>query len=403
MNVINAFRIALNALIIHKGRSTLTSLGIIIGTGAVISMVSAAGGARTKLDERLENVGKTLIIIRAGSRTQNGTLADIKPLTNEEAAVLRKNLRASTTGFAEVQATIRSVSTRTRNCITMVVGTSPDMQKVRGWVVQYGRFLTEEDLKKQGAVCVLGQTVREKLFPDMPNPVGQTIRIDRLQLRVVGVVEPKGRSPIGGDQDDQIFLPLNTLQRKIVGDEILSMLLTSVDNVDKLEKTKADITRILREKRRGKEGLEDFDVSSVQEMAEIAVVMTRTMQFLIGIIASISLVVGGIGIMNIMLVSVTERTREIGIRMAIGATPADILTQFLIEAILLSLLGGFIGITLGVLAAITLAWAANWPIFVDYSMVALSFGVSGGVGIFFGYYPALKASRLDPIEALRYE
>lgn len=403
MNILNAFRIALNALVIHKGRSTLTSLGIIIGTGAVISMVSAGGGARQKLDERLDNVGKTLIVIRAGSRTQNGTLADIKPLTNDDATLLRKVLRPSITGVAEVQATIRPVSTRTRNCITMVVGTSPDMQKVRSWVVQFGRFIIDEDLKKQAAVCVLGQTVREKLFPDMPNPVGQVIRIDRLQLRIIGVVEGKGRSPIGGDQDDQIFVPLNTLQRKIVGDESLSMLLTSVDNVDKLDRAKVDITRILREKRRVKEGLEDFDVSSVQEMAEIAVVMTRTMQFLIGIIASISLVVGGIGIMNIMLVSVTERTREIGIRMAIGATPADILTQFLIEAVMLSLLGGFIGVSLGIGAAVTLAWAAGWPIFVDYSMVLLSFLVSGGVGIFFGYYPALKASRLDPIEALRYE
>jgi putative ABC transport system permease protein len=403
MNIITAFRIALNALVMHKGRSALTSLGIIIGTGAVISMVSAAGGARTKLDERLDNVGKTLIIIRAGARTQNGTLADIKPLTNEEAAILRKQLRSSTAGLAEVQATVRIVSTRTRNAKTMVVGTSPDMQKVRSWVVQHGRFLVDDDLKKQAAVCVIGQTVREALFPDTPNPVGQIIRVDRLQLRVVGVVEGKGRSPIGGDQDDQIFLPLSTLQRKLVGDEILSMLLTSVDSVDKLEKTKEDVSRILREKRRLKPGLEDFDVSSVQEMAEIAVVMTRTMQFLIGIIASISLVVGGIGIMNIMLVSVTERTREIGIRMAIGATPADILTQFLIEAVLLSLLGGLIGITLGVGAAVALAWAAKWPIFVDYTMVILSFAISGSVGVFFGYYPALKASRLDPIEALRYE
>ncbi|MBI2807024.1 MAG: ABC transporter permease [Planctomycetes bacterium] len=403
MNIITAFRIALNALVIHKGRSALTSLGIIIGTGAVISMVSAAGGARTKLDERLDNVGKTLIIIRAGARTQNGTLADIKPLTNEDATLLRRKLRARTSGLAEVQATMRPVATRTRNCVTMVVGTSPDMQKVRGWVLQYGRFLTAEDLKKQAAVCVIAPTVRERLFPDMPNPVGQVIRVERLSLRIIGVVEGKGRSPIGGDQDDQIFIPLNTLQRKLVGVESLSMLLTSVESVEQLEATKEDITRILRQKRRVKEGLEDFDVSSVQEMAEIAVVMTRTMQFLIGIIASISLVVGGIGIMNIMLVSVTERTREIGIRMAIGATPADVLTQFLIEAVLLSLLGGLIGISLGVGAAVALAWAANWPIFVDYSMVGLSFLVSGGVGVFFGYYPALKASRLDPIEALRYE
>jgi putative ABC transport system permease protein len=403
MNLLTALRIALNALVIHKGRSALTSLGIIIGTSAVISMVSAGGGARQKLDERLDNVGKTLIVIRAGSRTQNGTLADIKPLTNEEATLLRSRLRTTTLGLAEVQATIRTVSTRTRNCITMVVGTNPDMQKVRNWVVTHGRFLTEDDVKKQAAVCVIGQTVRDKLFPDTPNPVGQVIRVERLQLRVIGILEAKGRSPIGGDQDDQVFLPINTLQRKLVGEESLSMLLTSVDSVDKLDKTKEDITRILGEKRRVKKGLEDFDVSSVQEMAEIAVVMTRTMQLLIGIIASISLVVGGIGIMNIMLVSVTERTREIGIRMAIGATPADVLTQFLIEAVLLSLLGGLIGITLGIGAAVALAWFANWPIFIDYSMVFLSFGVSGAVGVFFGYYPALKASRLDPIEALRYE
>jgi putative ABC transport system permease protein len=277
------------------------------------------------------------------------------------------------------------------------------MQKVRSWVVTKGRFITDEDLKKQAAVCVMAETVREKLFPDMPNPVGQVIRVDRLQLRIIGILEAKGRSPIGGDQDDQIFVPLNTLQRKLVGDENLSMLLTSVDSVDKLDKTKEEITRILSEKRRIKKGLEDFDVSSVQEMAEIAVVMTRTMQVLIAIIASISLVVGGIGIMNIMLVSVTERTREIGIRMAIGATPADVLTQFLIEAVLLSLLGGLIGITLGIGAAVALAWFASWPIFIDYTMVFLSFGVSGAVGVFFGYYPALKASRLDPIEALRYE
>ncbi len=403
MNLLTAFNMSINALILHKGRSTLTSLGIIIGTGAVISMVSAAGGARQKLDERLDNVGKTLIIIRAGSRTQNGTLADIKPLTNDEASTLRKQLRNQTLGLAEVQATIRPVSTRTRNCVTMVVGTSPDMQKVRTWVLQYGRFLTEEDLKKQAGFCVIGQTVRDKLFPDMLNPVGQIVRVDSLQLRVIGVLEGKGRSPIGGDQDDQIFIPLNTLQRKLVGIESLSMLLTSVESVDRLERTKEEISRILREKRRVKKGLEDFDVSSVQEMAEIAVVMTRTMQFLIGIIASISLFVGGIGIMNIMLVSVTERTREIGIRMAIGATPSDILTQFLIEAVVLSLLGGVIGITLGIGAATALAWVAKWPIFIDYSMVLLSFAVSGGVGVFFGYYPALKASRLDPIEALRYE
>jgi len=403
MGFFSAFGVAFAALLVHKGRSMLTSLGIVIGTGAVIAMVSAAGGARQKLDERLDNVGKNLILIRAGSRTQNGVLADAKTLTNEDAAVLRRQLRHLIQGVAEIQTSRRLASTRTHNCTTMITGTSPDMRKVRAWPVEQGRFITEEDLKKQAAVCVLGETVRAKLFPDRTNPIGQTVRVDRLALKVVGVLEAKGRSPIGGDQDDQIFVPLNTLQRKLVGEENLAQILTSVNSMDKIDNAKEEISRVLREKRRVKVGQEDFDVSSVQEMAELAVLMTRTMQILIGVIAGISLVVGGIGIMNIMLVSVTERTREIGIRMAIGATPADVLTQFLIEAIMLSLVGGLLGVTIGAMTAIGLAWFAAWPIYVDYNMVLVSFGISAGVGVFFGYYPALKASRLDPIEALRYE
>jgi putative ABC transport system permease protein len=403
MGFLAALRVALAALVVNKGRSALTSLGIVIGTAAVIAMVSAAGGARQELDGRLDNVGKTLILVRAGARTQSGAVADVKPITNDEANLLRKQLKSLLQGVAEVQATVRVASTRTRNAPTMIVGTSPDMRRVRGWVVQYGRYLTDDDLKKQAAVCVLGQTVREKLFPDTPNPVGQTIRVDRLLLHVVGVVEGKGKSPIGGDQDDQIFIPLRTLQKRLAGEESLSMILTSVDSLNKLHHAKDEINRVLRERRKVKEGQEDFDVSTVQEMAEIAVIMTRTMQILIGIIAGISLVVGGIGIMNIMLVSVTERTREIGIRMAIGATPHDVLFQFLIEAVLLALVGGLIGITLGITGAVSLAWLAGWPMFVDYQMVAVSFFISAGVGVFFGYYPAVKASRLDPIDALRYE
>ncbi len=403
MGFLAAFRLAFGALLVHKGRSILTSLGIVIGTGAVIAMVSAAGGAREKLDERLDNVGKNLILIRPGSRTQHGTLADMKPLTNEDAAHVRKQLKGMVTGVAEVQVSIRFVSTRIRNCQTMITGTAPDMKSVRGWVVEHGRFLTDEDLKKQAAVCVLGQTVREKLFPDKPNPVGQIVRVDQMTFRVIGVTLAKGRSPIGGDQDDQIFIPTTTMQRKLVNVESLAMIITSIANLDQLDKIKDDLNHVLRERRRVKVGQEDFDVSSVQEMAALAVIMTRTMQILIGVIASISLVVGGIGIMNIMLVSVTERTREIGIRMAIGATPFDVLTQFLIEAIMLSLAGGLIGVTLGMAAAVGLAFFAGWPVFIDYRMVITSFIVSGTVGIFFGYYPALKASRLDPIEALRYE
>lgn len=403
MNIFAALQLALTALMHNKGRSALTSLGIVIGTGAVIAMVSAAGGARQKLDERLENVGKNLILVRPGNRSSHGSVADIKALTNDEANLLRKRLRGTVQGVAEVQATVRIVSTRFHNWTTTIIGTTPDMRKVRNWVVEFGRYLTDEDVKKQATVCVLGQTVREKLFPDVANPVGQVVRLDKLSLRVVGVLSPKGRSPIGGDQDDQIFIPLNTLQRKLVGEENLTMILASVHSLQQLEPVQEEITRVLREKRRVKTKQNDFDVSSVQEMAELAVIVTRTMQVLIGVIASISLVVGGIGIMNIMLVSVTERTREIGIRMAIGATPGNVLSQFLIESAVLALIGGLLGISLGIASAAILAWIAQWPVFIDYEMVAVSFLVSGGVGIFFGYYPALKASRLDPIDALRYE
>src|SRR5262245_16362005 len=219
MGIFSAIKMALAALVVHKGRSVLTSLGIVIGTGAVIAMVSAAGGARQKLDERLDNVGKNLILIRAGARSTNGTLTDLKPITHEDAVLLRRRLHNKVHGVVEFQGIMRTASTGTRSWITMVGGTNPDMQSVRAWTVTHGRFIAEEDRKKQATVCVLCATALQKLFPDMPNPVGQKVRIDQLHVRVVGVVAPKGRSPIGGDQDDQIFLPLTTLQKKLVDGE----------------------------------------------------------------------------------------------------------------------------------------------------------------------------------------
>jgi putative ABC transport system permease protein len=403
MDFFSAIRVALAALLVNKGRSVLTSLGIVIGISAVISMVSAGGGARQILDDRLDNVGKNLIVVKAGSHTQVGAIADLKTFSPADVAAVRKHAGPLVSGVAEVQVTQRVASTATHNRATVVVGTSPAMQAVRAWVVEHGRYFNDEDVKKQAAVCVLGRTVAQKLFPDQANPVGQIVRIDRLPLRVVGVLEPKGRSPTGGDQDDQIFLPLTTLQRKIVGEERVNSLLASVRSQQQIDPAKEVINKALREARHVKTGREDFDVSSVRELSELAVVFTRTMQILISVIAGISLVVGGIGIMNIMLVSVTERTREIGIRMAVGATPFDVLVQFLIEAVVLSLTGGLLGITVGIAAAVGLAYFFAWPVVIDPHMVLVSFAVSAGVGIFFGYYPAVKASRLDPIEALRYE
>jgi putative ABC transport system permease protein len=278
------------------------------------------------------------------------------------------------------------------------------LQRIRNWKVAYGRFYNDDDLRRVASVCLIGQNARKVLFPDKPDPVGESIRVDHVQLVVIGVLGEKGRSPTGADQDDQIFLPITTLQRKVTGHENITIIVAAARSEQTVERTKDKIVEVLREQHHIKAGApEDFDVSTVQEMAELALILTTTMQLLIAMIASISLVVGGIGIMNIMLVSVTERTREIGIRMAIGATPSDVLIQFLIEAVVLALVGGIIGITLGIAGAFALAHIAAWPVVIEPAVVGLAFMVAAGVGIFFGYYPALKASRLDPIDALRYE
>jgi putative ABC transport system permease protein len=253
------------------------------------------------------------------------------------------------------------------------------------------------------AVCLLGQTACQRLFPQRADPLGQSVRIDQVELRVVGVLAPKGRSPTGADQDDQVLLPLSTLQQRITGEERLSVILVAARSEVVLDGAKEEVQRVLRQRRHLAPGGENFDVSSVREMSEIAVVLTKTLRTLIAVIASISLLVGGIGIMNIMLVSVTERTREIGIRLAVGATPGNVLAQFLIEAVVLALAGGVIGVSVGLALAVVLARAVGWPVVLSPAMVLLAWGVSGAVGVFFGYYPAWKASRLDPIDALRHE
>jgi putative ABC transport system permease protein len=403
MTFLSAVRVALTALLVHKGRSALTALGIVIGTAAVIALVAAGEGARFKLDERMGTVGKNLILIRAGAHTSSGAVANLAPLKSTDGEVLRRRLGPILRGVAEVQHTQKTARTGSRHWSVLVSGTIPAMQAVREWKLAAGRYFTAEEVRAFANVCVLGETVRQKLFPNEPAPVGRFLRIDNLRLRVIGQLAPKGRTPAGGDQDNEVFVPITTLQRKLVGEERINIILTAVNDDRLTHRAVQEITQTLRENHHVKSGEEDFDVASVQEMAELAYILTDTLQVLVAIIASLSLVVGGIGIMNIMLVSVTERTREIGLRMALGATPGAVLTQFLIEATVLALAGGLIGISLGLGAAFSLAVAVPWPLVISPTAVLIAFGTSGAVGIFFGFYPAWKASRLDPIEALRYE
>jgi putative ABC transport system permease protein len=404
MSFVSAIRVALAALLVNKGRSILTSLGIVIGISAVIALVSAGDGARLLLDSKLDSIGKNIILVRAGARNQQGIVADFAPLTKEDGRELRK-LHQYLDGVAELQMTSRTASAGGNKWTTGIVGCTPELEKVRGWEVDPGgHFFTQDDVKRMAAVCLIGQTVKKKLFGSQP-ALGRSLRLDHLQLRVIGVLASKGRSLNGADQDDQIFLPLSTLQHKLLNnEEKIGMIIVSVRSLDLTDEAVAKITATLMRTHHIREGEpKTFDVNSVKEVADFATQVTRILRILVVVIASFSLLVGGIGVMNIMLVSVTERTREIGIRMAIGATPANVLTQFLIEAVVLALFGGVIGIGLGVLAAWGMADVVRWPLEINPVYVLVAAGVSAAVGIVFGYYPALKASRLDPIEALRYE
>jgi putative ABC transport system permease protein len=295
-------------------------------------------------------------------------------------------------------------STRTTSCQTEIVGAWPDFLAAGEWTIAQGRSFSADDAKKFAPVCLLGQTVLRKLFPGRPNPVGEWVRVDRLRLRVIGVLDAKGSSPEGFDQDDQILLPLPVVQQKLAGKDSVTKILANARSEQAIEPAKARITQVLRQQHRLKPGVADnFDVSSMYELTDFARFMTASLETLVAIIASISLLVGGIGIMNIMLVTVTERTPEIGIRLAVGATPGDILQQFLIEAVVLTLAGGALGIAVGLAGAGSLAYLAGWPVVVLPGNVLLAFLITAGIGILFGFYPALKASRLDPIQALHAE
>jgi len=409
MNVIEGLRIALTSLAANKLRSGLTMLGIIIGVGAVIALVAVGAGAQAQVTERFESLGSNLLVIRPGMITFRGVsqgAASAQSLTNEDVQAIAR-LAHAVAAIAPQYSLQASVVYGSKNTQTTVLGVTPEYLRVGNWRVARGRFIDEMDLTSQAKVAVLGASVVEDLFGgSLVDPLGKMIKINRQNYQVVGVMASKG---VGGFQnlDDQVFIPLSTAQIKFggAGNTILHAINVQVVSADKIELAKAELAAILRARHGLTSGQsDDFTVLDQTQILEMVQATTQTFTVLLGSIAAISLVVGGIGIMNIMLVSVTERTREIGIRKAVGAKRRDIMAQFLVEAVVLSLVGGFVGILVGYGGAqvVTPLLGASRALVTPGSVI-LALSVSLAVGLFFGIYPASRAAALNPIEALRYE
>ena len=407
MTALNATRIALHALGRNKLRSALTALGIIIGVGSLIALLAIGHGARAEVEKQVASLGENVIQVSAGSISKSAVkmgLGSSGALTVEDADALREEVPDAVAVSPEVKIKAQVVSGN-RNWSTEIYGNSPDYFTIRHWDTSDGDVFTEQDVRGAAKVAVIGQEAAEQLFGEDEDPIGEIIRIRNVPCKVVGVLVAKGASASGSDQDDGIIIPYTTAIRHLIGKQTgLRRIYVQAANLDALPVVEKKVLDLLRQRHHIEPGGDDdFKVRSQTEIAESATATARTMTLLLSLIASVSLVVGGIGIMNIMLVSVTERTREIGIRMAIGAHRRDILRQFLIEAVTLSALGGVIGIALGMGTAQLLTALAKWPTLISPDAVLSAFVFSALVGIFFGFYPARKASRLDPIEALRYE
>jgi putative ABC transport system permease protein len=399
-------RIALRALARNKMRSALTMLGIIIGVGAVIAMVGVGQGAQQQSQQQIASMGSNLLFVGAGTVNRGGMhlgWGATNTLIEDDLRAILKQCPA-VADAAPGDGTGVQVVYGNQNWSTRITGTLPGYFDIRNWQVQEGTTFTQSDVDSVANVAVIGQTPAQNLFGDS-DPIGKLIRIKDLPFKVIGVLAPKGASAgMGQDQDDVIFAPLSTVQKKLTGDTWLQWIIVSAKSKDASYAAQQQITDLLRERHRIRPGMDDdFFVRNMADLAEFRDAQNRLFTLLLASVASISLIVGGIGIMNIMLVSVTERTREIGIRMAIGATEEDVQRQFLVEALVLSLLGGGVGIALGIISSLLITNMAGWPVLVSPMAIAVAALFSAGVGIFFGYYPARKAAQLDPIEALRYE
>ena len=410
MSLIALLRLALRALAVNKLRSALTMLGIIIGVAAVIVMIAVGAGAQARVEQQIRSLGANLLLILSGARTQGGVRLGVGSnytLSEEDALAINREIAEALAAPA-----LRGgaqVVWGNSNWATQIYGTTPDYLEVRQWPLAQGRVFEPAEMAGAGKVCVVGQTVVRQLFASA-DPVGQVIRIKRVPFTVVGVLETKGQSLMGSDQDDVILVPIATARSRVLGSASLakqsavSTIWVKVADGYDTKVVEEQVRALLRQRHRLQPGAEDdFSLRNLAEFMAAQEAASRVLAMLLAAVASVSLVVGGIGIMNIMLVSVTERTREIGLRMALGARTRDILGQFLVEAVTLSLIGGLVGVLIGVGGALAVARIADWQVVLPGGAVALAVAFAFAIGVFFGFYPARKAARLNPVEALRFE
>jgi putative ABC transport system permease protein len=405
MQWLMTLRIALRALARNKLRAFLTMLGIIIGVGAVIAMVAIGEGAKATIRSQISMLGTNLLIVLPGSNVQGGVRAgsgNVNTLIDADVRAIAREL-PSVAFASPVLRQQNQVIAGNLNWGTVVQGVAPEFQQIRDWTMANGRYLNDSDMESAAKVAVIGETVAQNLFGN-DDPVDAVIRIRNIPFRVIGVLAPKGQTGQGQDQDDTVMVPYTTMQKRVMRITYVQNIVVRAINAERVQEAQEQITLLLRQRHRiGPDRDDDFTVRNLSDIAEAAQSTARVMAVLLGSVAGISLLVGGIGIMNIMLVSVTERTREIGIRMAVGARGRDIMLQFLVEAVVMAATGGAIGILLGIGSSEMLKLWAHWPTLIPPGIIIIAFGFSAAVGIFFGFYPARKAANLDPIEALRYE
>jgi putative ABC transport system permease protein len=398
----NAVLLSLREIRRNVLRSFLTILGIVIGVGAVITMVTIGGGATAQVTEQIASMGSNLLIVSPGKRLGPGQSSTPTPFKMNDAEAIARDIESIVAVAPTSNQSIMAIFGN-ENWSTTVTGTDNQYFTVVSRAIRAGRPFTDSELHAGAAVCIIGETVRKKLFGGQ-EPLGEKIRLQKLSCEVIGLLEAKGQSTMGTDRDDLVVIPMRTFQRRISGNQDIGIIQVSVREGASTEKVQNSIERLLRERRHVSTSKDDnFHVMDMKELAKMLTGTTKTLTALLGAVAAVSLLVGGIGIMNIMLVSVTERTREIGIRLAIGALEREVLMQFLVEAVVLSSLGGVIGIVLALTASVWLAGALQVPFVFNAGIVIVAFLFSAAVGVIFGYFPALKAARLDPIEALRNE